>query len=71
MRSELQGRLKKELLNMPHRKNVERCPGDDSARLLLLSTAVKDHETLLGAKKISCIATAAAVQPDGKKIITY
>lgn len=33
---------------MPHRKNVEGCEGDNSARLLLLSTAVKDPETLEG-----------------------
>ncbi len=46
--SELQARLKKELMNVPHRKNVERCPGDDSCRLLLLKPGVKDPDTLEG-----------------------
>ncbi|CAN0425635.1 unnamed protein product [Pylaiella littoralis] len=46
--SELRTRLKKELMNVPHRKNVERCPGDDSCRLLLLSPSVKDPDTLEG-----------------------
>lgn len=35
-------------MNVPHRKNVERCPGDDSCRLLLLSPSVKDPDTLEG-----------------------
>lgn len=44
-------RLRKELMNARHRKNVERCPGDDKSRLLLLSTAVKDPDTLEGEEK--------------------
>lgn len=48
VRSEVRARLKKELMNVPHRKNVERCEGDASSRLLLLSPAVKDPETLQG-----------------------
>ncbi|CAN0173246.1 unnamed protein product, partial [Ectocarpus sp. 6 AP-2014] len=46
--SELRTRLKNELRNVPHRRNVERCPGNDSCRLLLLGPAVKDPETLEG-----------------------
>lgn len=35
-------------MNVRHRKNVERCRGDDASRLLLLSAAVKDKDTLEG-----------------------
>lgn len=46
---------------MPHRRNVERCPGDDSSRLLLLNPAVKDPGTLEGMKKgRRCLHLAAS-----------
>ena len=48
--SEGQVRLRKELMNARHRKNVERCSGDDKSRLLLLSTGVTDPDTLEGMK---------------------
>lgn len=41
-------RLRKELLNMPKRRNVEACPGDPSRRILLLNPSVQDAETLEG-----------------------
>lgn len=48
-------------MNVPHRRNVERCPGDDSSRLLLLNPAVKDPGTLEGMKKgRRCLHLAAS-----------
>ncbi|CAM9621756.1 unnamed protein product [Scytosiphon promiscuus] len=64
--SELRARLKKELMNVPRRQNVERCPGDDSRRLLLLSPAVKDPGTLEGLSE----ETAAFLHGDDELEIT-